>query len=534
MRHRILPITFLVTTLALAVSAQDFGATVVQDPSAGTATYTLLVDTPPNGNLTPFFVDPFPKQTPFVGPSGLIYVPFMVPGPHWVLHTIPPLGGPPTPLFVPPLDDGRNDVLYPYFAPDGLSLYVTQFREDGTSVIRHIDPSGGDLGIVIDRGARTGCSSAAATPGGDRLFYSSNHDGDFEIYSADLNGANEIKLTNNNLFDAGPAPKGDGSKIAFSRVDPFQPGVTQIWVMDFDGSNQVMVTNPATPGIKAPFAWVGSNIVYTSSEAGNFDLFMIDENGQGKTVLQNSPDAELYALPADLCGFPGPELFLDVIEPITPLGDPTNFEVVGGGAPPSATYTWAIGDGTAAMTTTPFLTGTYTQPGDFPVTVFVDDPPNGVFRILPDIATVFDPVYPGTGDDIRLFTGIDDTPDALDFKEAFPGQTLFIDYDSPGGTYFDDPYLIAGQLFTPGQPPFNNIPGLYLNLFGFSPFILVDGLNPLGPLPPPPILPGGNLHGFPIPPGVGGLDLMLQALVLTPNSGNGFLGVSDGKIISFP
>ncbi len=546
MRYRILPIVTLVAILTLATTAQDFGATIIQDPSSGVETYTFDVSGPPPGvaPLVPFFVNPFPQQSPSIGPLGGLYGAFLVPGPHWVLHAIPP-AGPPTPIFVPPLDDGANDVLYPFFAPDGQSLYVTQFRKDGTSVIRHIDTNGVNFGIVVDHEAKTGCSPTASTPAGDRLFFSSNHDGDYEIYSTDLNGANETKLTNNAVFDAGPAPKGDGSKIAFSRADPFQPGVTQIWVMDYDGSNQTMVTNPGTPGTKAPFAWVGSNIVYTSDEAGNFDLFMIDENGQGKTVLANTPDWELWALPENLCGFPGPDLTLEITDPVTRLGTPTDFHVSGGGIS-VAGYQWDWDPDATTLdpgqdpitTTTACFSYVYQQPGDFHISLRVVDSSTGVTRLKPGIVTVFDPAYPGTGDDLRLFTGIDAPPDALDFKVALPMQTLVIDFDSPGGTYFDDPYLIGGQLFLPGQPPINGINGLHLNLFGFQPFILVDGLNPVGPFPPPPIFPGpgGNLHAFLIPPGPGlsGLDLMLQALVLTPNSNNGFLGTSDGKVISFP
>ncbi len=531
MNSRILRIALVAMALDVTGVAQDLTTTVTQDPAAGTVTY-MIQSTPPPPGSPPILATPFPAQSPLLIPFGGLFVPLLVPGNHWVLHTLPPMG-PPVPLFLPPLDDASNDVILPFAAPDAQSLFVTQFRQNGTSVIRRVDVNGTDLGVVVDHGARTGCSPAASTPSGDRLFFSSNHDGDFEIYSTDLNGGNETKLTNNSLLDAGPAPKGDGSKIAFSRVDPFQPGVTQIWLMDFDGSNQVMVTNPGTPGIKAPFSWNGSNILYTSNEAGDFDIYMIDENGQGKTLLSNTPGDHVHALPIDLCGFPEPDLQLVVADRDTILGQTTDFTLIGAGTSPTANYTWFLGDGTLLVTTTPSVNHVYAQTGDFPVTVFVSDPPHGIDLIETDVVTVFDPQFPGTGDDIRLFTGIDATPDPLDVKPAFPGQILGIDFDSPFGTYFDDPYLVAGQLFLPGQPPVNAIPGLHLNLFGMPPFILVDGLNPLGPLPPPPIFPGGNLHTYLIPPGLGGLDLMLQALVLTPNSGNGFLAASDGKVISF-
>ena len=68
-----------------------------------------------------------------------------------------------------------------------------------------------------------------------RLAFSSNRDGNPEIYVLDLAGGNPVRLTQNNTNDWLPDWSPDGTKIAFTS---FRTGSYDLWVMRADGSAQ--------------------------------------------------------------------------------------------------------------------------------------------------------------------------------------------------------------------------------------------------------------------------------------------------------
>jgi thermitase len=63
----------------------------------------------------------------------------------------------------------------------------------------------------------------------------SDRDGDFEIYTMDVDGTGVTQLTHNQAKDEGPSWSPDGSRIVFHSE---RDGHSQIYVMDADGSNE--------------------------------------------------------------------------------------------------------------------------------------------------------------------------------------------------------------------------------------------------------------------------------------------------------
>jgi Tol biopolymer transport system component len=84
-----------------------------------------------------------------------------------------------------------------------------------------------------------GCSSSLEKNG--RIAFSSNRDGNTQIYVMDADGSNQTRLTSNSDIDWAPAWSPDGSKIAFTST-PGRDGKWEIYVMDADGSNQTRLT----------------------------------------------------------------------------------------------------------------------------------------------------------------------------------------------------------------------------------------------------------------------------------------------------
>ena len=76
-----------------------------------------------------------------------------------------------------------------------------------------------------------------------KIAFTSDRDGNFEIYVMDADGSNQKQLTNNNTNDWFSAWSPDGKKIAFmSKRDDNN----EIYIMDVDGSNQKRLTNNNT------------------------------------------------------------------------------------------------------------------------------------------------------------------------------------------------------------------------------------------------------------------------------------------------
>jgi len=78
------------------------------------------------------------------------------------------------------------------------------------------------------------------SPDGKRIAFTSNRDGNYEIYVMNADGTNEINLTNNSERDEYPTWSPDGNKIAFTSN---RDGNREIYVMNADGTNQRNLTN---------------------------------------------------------------------------------------------------------------------------------------------------------------------------------------------------------------------------------------------------------------------------------------------------
>jgi hypothetical protein len=131
-------------------------------------------------------------------------------------------------------------------------------------------------------------------------------------------------------------------------------------------------------------------------------------------------------------------------------------------------------------------------------------------------------LYPGTGEDIALLTGLSAAPDALETKFSHPNDWLEILLDSPSGTFDSSRALLVGQMVPTagGVPTYAPIPAIHFNLTGGNPLlILFDSSFSLFGQPG---IPPGGIHlflGF-IPPGLAGTSLILQGAAISSTAAN--------------
>jgi len=132
-------------------------------------------------------------------------------------------------------------------------------------------------------------------PGGGTITFSSDRDGDWEIYAMEGSECNIVKLTDNTFKDNLPAISPDGTKIAFvSNRDGWN---SEIFVMDIDGSNVIQLTNTKDP-YHSGHPWHsspewspdGTKIAYTEGPAArNAQVRIMNSDGTGQRLLANSP-----------------------------------------------------------------------------------------------------------------------------------------------------------------------------------------------------------------------------------------------------
>ena len=116
-----------------------------------------------------------------------------------------------------------------------------------------------------------------------RIVFASNRDGNWDIYSMDVNGDNPVQLTDHPADDRNPACSQDGRKIAFDS----ERGLTSdLYAMDRDGNNVIRLTRDDSREGRASWSPDGKKIAFTSfCNKGNCDIFTVKADGGNRTRL---------------------------------------------------------------------------------------------------------------------------------------------------------------------------------------------------------------------------------------------------------
>ena len=118
-------------------------------------------------------------------------------------------------------------------------------------------------GIIIDDDAR-------------KIAFTSDRDGNREIYVMNEDGSGQIDLSNSPADDSSPTWSPDGTKIAFTST---RDGVSQIYVMNADGTQQTNCTKSAVPVASPAWSPSGNRILFTrygNTDPADSDLYAMD------------------------------------------------------------------------------------------------------------------------------------------------------------------------------------------------------------------------------------------------------------------
>ncbi|NOZ93519.1 MAG: hypothetical protein GXP47_02115 [Acidobacteria bacterium] len=164
----------------------------------------------------------------------------------------------------PPPDHSQGYVwaLYP-------SYDIFRADADGKNLVRLTDTPGYD-------------AEATISPRGDRMVFTSMRDGDLDIYTMNLDGTDVRRLTDALGYDGGPFFSPDGSKIVYRAYHPtskeeiddytsllrrnlIRPTTLEIWVMNADGSDKRQITHLNAASFAPFFHPSGKKIIFSSN-----------------------------------------------------------------------------------------------------------------------------------------------------------------------------------------------------------------------------------------------------------------------------
>lgn len=194
----------------------------------------------------------------------------------------------PTITNIPPTSPPAATITPPPPSLQGVMLFTS--NRDGNSEIYA-------LNLASQAQTRLTANTAqdiqpALAPDSLRMAYASNQEGNNEIYLGGTDGRIPLNLTANAADDQQPDWSPDGNWIVFTSN---RDGNQEIYVMRSDGTQVRNITNNAGNDFSPTWFTVGGLfgsedwIAFTSTRDGNQEIYKIRPNGTGLTNLTNNP-----------------------------------------------------------------------------------------------------------------------------------------------------------------------------------------------------------------------------------------------------
>ena len=154
-----------------------------------------------------------------------------------------------------------------------------------------INANGTGLQQITNRPGRD--AGPAWSPDATQIAFYTHYDSQntWSIFKMNANGDSIVRLTNTaGVFDSSPNWLPDGSQIIFSREYPpvFN---AEIWKMNADGTNIHRIVEDGLGGEWSPD---GSQIVYASRQDGDFEIYLMNDDGSGLLKLTDNDADDLW------------------------------------------------------------------------------------------------------------------------------------------------------------------------------------------------------------------------------------------------
>lgn len=182
------------------------------------------------------------------------------------------------------------------WSPDSKRLaltYVKQSSTQGDLDVYTCALDGTDLQpFAVNRGKLSHEESPAWSPDGKRIAFTSTADNNQELYSANRDGGDLVRLTHDPAIDCHPAWSPDSTRIVFSTA---RWGDLELAVMSADGASIMRLTE--SRGIDDYPVWSpdGKRIAFTSNRDGNFEIYVMNADGSGPVNVSQHEAVDNFA-----------------------------------------------------------------------------------------------------------------------------------------------------------------------------------------------------------------------------------------------
>jgi Tol biopolymer transport system component len=173
-------------------------------------------------------------------------------------------------------EDRRKGVHRRYSWDFDPHMDIFEANPDGSGLRRLTDAKGYD-------------AEGSYSADGRRIVFTSNRDGNLELYVMDADGTNVRQLTHApGCYNGGPFFSPDGKRVVF-RADRKEKDRLQLYVINADGTGERALTDNDRWVYWAPYWYKdGKHIIYTAADHGaagrpNYDLYWMNVD-TGKTV----------------------------------------------------------------------------------------------------------------------------------------------------------------------------------------------------------------------------------------------------------
>lgn len=156
---------------------------------------------------------------------------------------------------------------YAWEFPEHMDIFRAD--RDGQNLVRLTDAPGYD-------------AEASYSPDGSRIVFTSFRDGDADIYIMDADGSNVKQITDAPGYDGGPFFSPDGTRIIY-RSDRQDNDLLQLFVNNLEGTAERQLTDDENVNWGPYWHPDNRHIIYATSKHGhrNYELYLMDVDSGG-------------------------------------------------------------------------------------------------------------------------------------------------------------------------------------------------------------------------------------------------------------
>ncbi len=200
----------------------------------------------------------------------------------------------------------KNLITMPNVSPDGTRLAFTSFAGGGPQIVVHSLETGRKIPFYNQRASMN--ATAAFTPDGKQIIYSSTASGWAQLYRANADGSKLERLTNTRSIEvepggpqqvykmnidgtdvtrlttgegeaSNPSWNPQGSHMAFAWTRGYSPGNWNIFIMDVATREYVQLTQGAGRNENPTWAPDGRHLVFSSNRGGSMQIWSMLADG---------------------------------------------------------------------------------------------------------------------------------------------------------------------------------------------------------------------------------------------------------------